>query len=84
MKNNFQQWQSDFERIPPEIEDRVLQQARTFVAFGKVVEVFVPNALGAVALMIGGEAPTRPVAHGPAEHLDDDVPLWRIPPGRDH
>ncbi len=82
MKNNFQQWQSDFESIPPEIEDRVLQQARTFAAFGKVVEVFVPNALGAVALMIGGEAPTRPVAHGPAEHLDEDLPVWRIPPAR--
>jgi hypothetical protein len=47
------------------------------------VEVFVPNALGAVALMIGGEAPARPVSHGPGAHLDEDVPLWRIPPGRD-
>ena len=82
MKNNFQEWQSEFERVPPEIEGHVLQQARTFSAFGKVVEVFVPNALGAVALMIGGEAPTRPVAHGPGAHLDDDIPLWRIPPGK--
>lgn len=82
MKNNFQQWQSDFERVPPEIEAHVLHQARTFSAFGKVVEVFVPNALNAVAFMVGGEAPVRPVAHGPGAHLDDDVPLWRIPPGR--
>ncbi|MBL7783266.1 MAG: hypothetical protein JNM22_18695 [Saprospiraceae bacterium] len=82
MKNNFQQWQSDFERVPPELEDRVLQQARTFNAFGKVVEVFVPNALGAVALMIGGEAPDRPVQNGPGTPFDEDIPLWRIPPGR--
>ncbi len=83
MKNNFQAWQSDFEGfVPPEIEDRVLQQARTFSAFGRVVEVFVPNALGAVALMIAGEAPSRPAQYGPGTPLDEDVPFWRIPPKR--
>jgi hypothetical protein len=83
MKNNFEQWHESFEgALPPEIEARVLHQARTFATFGKVVELYVPNALGAVAMMISGEANTRPDPKGPDTGMEDDVPFWRIPPGR--
>ncbi|MCB0527816.1 MAG: hypothetical protein KDC61_14975 [Saprospiraceae bacterium] len=55
MANNFQQWQNDWEdKVPDDIEQYVLHQANTLSHFGRVIELFIPNALQTAAQLIGG------------------------------
>ncbi len=63
MANNFQQWQGDWEdKVPDDLEQKVLHHANTLNHFGRVMELFVPNALQAAAHLIAGNnpAPRRP------------------------
>lgn len=60
-------WEAD---LPPELERRVANQTSNFSVFGRVVELFMPNALQAAAHIIGG---------GPA---GDDGPHTQVFPGR--
>lgn len=61
--------------LPPELEDRMTQHIGTFSAFGKVVELFIPNALQTVVRLIGGDdLPCLDRKGG------DDEPAWRTPP----
>lgn len=64
--------------LPPDIEHRLVHQMGTFSLFGKVVELFVPNALSTCARLIDGDSRTGHSA--PAPGLDDDPPVWRTPP----
>ena len=76
MANNFQQLQKDREAmLPPELEDRMSQHLGTFSMFGKVIELFVPNALHTVVRMIGGE--DLPCIKDRKRRSE---PAWRIPP----
>ncbi|MBL7776592.1 MAG: hypothetical protein JNK89_11355 [Saprospiraceae bacterium] len=83
-KNSFK----DLERayaagLPPGLERRVSSQTTNFAVFGRVVEVYMPNALQAVVQMIGGSSggpETDPIpGRRPAP---DEWPDWRQPPGR--
>lgn len=76
MANNFNDFESEWEgRLPADIEDNIVQQINTFSFFGKVVDLFIPNALQTVVKMIGGDQPSDP---GPNRYGDE--PKWRIPP----
>jgi hypothetical protein len=86
MANNFQKIMEDREAmLPPELEDRMSQHLGTFSMFGKVIELFVPNALHTVVRIFGGEElpcikdrkrlaepawRRPPEAHGPGETED--------------
>lgn len=80
MENNLRKWHEDWEdRLPADIEHRVIQQVNTFSMFGKVVELFVPNALQTAAKMIGGDAgPTGDA--GTQRNTLDIQDEWRRPP----
>jgi hypothetical protein len=55
MVNNFKNIMDDREAmLPPELEDRMTQHAGNLSVFGKVVELFLPNALQTVVRLIGG------------------------------
>lgn len=77
MVNNFQKIIDEREAmLPPELEDRMSQHIGTFSVFGKVVELFVPNALQTVVRLIGGdELPC--IKERKRRPVDPD---WRIPP----
>ncbi|MEI6412365.1 MAG: hypothetical protein WCR52_23440 [Bacteroidota bacterium] len=77
MVNNFQKIIDEREAmLPPELEDRMSQHIGTFSVFGKVVELFVPNALQTVVRLIGGdELPC--IKERKRGRIDPD---WRIPP----
>ena len=62
--------------LPPELETRMTQHMGAFSVFGKVVELFVPNALQTVVRLIGGEA--LPFHNERREGGPD--PDWRTPP----
>jgi hypothetical protein len=74
--NNFQKIIEEREAmLPPELEGRMTQHMGTFAAFGKVVELFVPNALQTVVRLIGGDdLPCLDRKGG------DEEPSWRKPP----
>lgn len=73
MTNSFKNLQDVREAmLPPDIEHRLLHQMGTFSLFGRVVELFVPNALNTVARLIDGDCN----GHG---DCDDDEPDWRYP-----
>ncbi len=82
--NSFKQLEAKWESgLPPELEQRVSSQTTNFSVFGRVVELFMPNALQTAARLIGGEGagpePGLPSSRRPAP---EDWPDWRTPPGR--
>lgn len=79
MDNTWQRMQDDLEsRLPVDIEFRVVQQASAFSVFGKVVELFVPNALETAARLIGGDG--QPGNQGGTRGTTDEEPDWRKKP----
>lgn len=65
------------EMLPPELENRMSMHVGTFSVFGKVVELFIPNALQTVVRMIGGdELPCIKERKKTALY----EPEWRTPP----
>ncbi|MFN0014595.1 MAG: hypothetical protein ACKVU2_08610 [Saprospiraceae bacterium] len=70
--------------LPPELERRVSSQTTNFAVFGRVVELFMPNALQAAAHMIGGGSDS---SSGPQSNdqpgrrpVPEAWPDWRTPP----
>ncbi|MBK8192833.1 MAG: hypothetical protein IPK76_06410 [Lewinellaceae bacterium] len=79
MANNFEQWQGDWEdKVPEEIGHNILHQANTLSHFGRVIELFVPNALQTAAQLIGGSSPSGPRPRPNGGRYSPPV----IPPGR--
>jgi hypothetical protein len=81
MKNNFQQWeeaQVEAFKVPEEIEINLLKQADSFSFFGKVIELFVPNALNTVTKIIGADAPNHSDGNNQRQSNQD----WRNAPTR--
>lgn len=86
MTNNFQQWpegqgSDEFEGMA-EIENKLVKQAETFSFFGKVVELFIPNALQTVTTMIGGEGANNKPRGKWRKSPETGSSDWRVPPGR--
>ena len=78
MTNNFQQWQNEWEdKLPDDLEQKVLHQAHTLSHFGRVIELFVPNALQTAAHLIAGSRNTGP-AKRPSHRYSSPI----IPEGR--
>jgi hypothetical protein len=83
--NSFKDLEAKWEAgLPPELERRVSSQTNNFAVFGRVIEVYMPNALEAVAQMIGG-----PNNAGPADDpipgrrpAPNEWPDWRQAPGK--
>ncbi len=83
MKNSFQEWQDTLEQqfpLPEELEGRVMRQADTFSFFGKVVELFIPNALQTVARMIGADSPEPSPKSNRPTNSPENEPEWRSKP----
>lgn len=81
--NSFKQLEAKWEAgLPPELETRVSSQANSFSMFGRVVELFMPNALQTVARLIGGDATGPDSENIPGRRpAPDEWPDWRTPPG---
>jgi len=80
--NSFKQLEAKWEAgLPPELERRVSSQTNNFSAFGRVVELFMPNALQTVVHLIGGEGPGTDIYPG-RRPAPDDWPDWRTSPER--
>ncbi len=82
--NSFKQLEAMWEAgLPPELERQVSSQATNFSVFGRVVELFMPNALQTVAHLIGGDnsSPDDTFSSG-RRPAPDEWPDWRTPPGR--
>lgn len=79
MESNFHNYHRQLEdRLPGDLEDHVTQQVNNLSVFGKVVELFVPNALQTAVRLIGGDAgPHDPAGSGGRDNADD----WRRRPG---
>lgn len=78
MANNFQQWQGDWEdKVPDDIEKKVLHHAETLSYFGRVMELFVPNALQTVAQLIGGNNESGPRARRSGRYSPPIIPEGR-------
>lgn len=60
------------------IEKNILRQADTFNTFGKVVELFIPNALSAALEIIGSSEKTGE-QKSTASQRPDLMPDWRKP-----
>lgn len=81
--NSFKDLEREYEsRLPRELEVRVSSQTNNFSVFGRVVELFMPNALQTVVRLIGGPD------DGPDDNLlpgrrprPEEWPDWRTPPG---
>ncbi|MCC7504293.1 MAG: hypothetical protein IT259_03285 [Saprospiraceae bacterium] len=80
MASNFHNMHRDWEdQLPPELEGHIVQQVNNLSVFGKVVELFVPNALHTAARLIGGDnGPNDPAGADGRYSVDD----WRRPPAR--
>lgn len=82
--NSFKDLEAMWEAgLPPELETRVSRQATNLAVFGRVVELFMPDALQTAARLIGGS--TDVPADGPISGrrpAPDEWPDWRTPPGR--
>lgn len=77
MENSFQKLQEQREAmLPPEIEHRLMHQMGTFSLFGRVVELFMPNALNTVARLIDGDCNPG----DPGCRADEEEPEWRMRP----
>ncbi len=79
MLNNFKKLHEAREAmLPLELEHKVVHQVSTCSFFGRVFDLFVPNALQIVTKMIGGDgpAPTQQGRYADADSGSD----WRRPP----
>ncbi len=77
MANNLQKIFEEREAmLPPELETRMTQHIGAFCVFGKVVELFMPNALQTMVRLMGGEEMAFD-QHHQATPCDPD---WRTPP----
>lgn len=82
MANNFQQWQGGWEdKVPDDIEHQLLHQANTLSHFGRVIELFVPNALQTAAQLIGGSTPPGPRPWRGGRYSTPVIPEGRPPAG---
>jgi hypothetical protein len=83
MSNSFKDLFDDRSgRLPDDLEGIILQNARGMSTAGNVLDHFLPNAFRTAARLFSGD--NRPDPRGPGSHLSDDqdIPFWRIPPGR--
>lgn len=81
--NSFKQMEAEWEaKLPTDLELRVTSQTTNFSVFGRVVELFMPNALQTVARLIGGpeDGPDSALPAGRRPAVDE-WPDWRVPPG---
>ncbi len=84
MANNFQLWQGDNEcpdEILNEIEQKVVHQANTLSLFGRVIELFVPNALQTAAHLIAGAKQSGPIRRNGGRYSGPVIPEGRPPAG---
>ncbi len=65
-------------QLPEDLEHHIVQQVNNLAVFGKVVELFIPNALHTAARLIGGDGPHDPAGSDGRFSADD----WRRPPNR--
>ena len=82
MANNFQLWQGEGEGhddILNDIEQKVLHQAQTLSHFGRVIELFVPNALQTAAHLIAGTKQSGPRRRGGGRYSSTIIPEGRPP-----
>jgi hypothetical protein len=85
LANNFQKWQSDWEEDENhkealnEIERKILHQAHTLSHFGRVIELFVPNALQAAAHLIAGAKQSGPRRPPGGRYSSPIIPEGRPP-----
>lgn len=82
MANNFQEWQGNGEGhddILNDIEQKVLHQARTLSNFGRVIELFVPNALQTAARLIAGTKESGPQRPNGGRYSTPIIPEGRPP-----
>ncbi len=82
--NSFKELEAKWEAgLPPELERRVSSQTTNFAVFGRVVELFMPNALQAVAHIIGGTSDEGPQTMiNPGRRPEPEQwPDWRTAPG---
>lgn len=82
--NSFKDLEAMWEAgLPPELETRVSSQTTNLAVFGRVVELFMPDALQTVARLIGGapEGPGNNLVSG-RRPSPEEWPDWRVPPGR--
>jgi hypothetical protein len=78
MANHFNDIENDFgEQLPGDLEQHLLHQINNFNVFGKVVELFVPNALETAAKLIGGG---DPATHSGLRGMDPGSMTWRNKP----
>lgn len=80
--NSFKDMEARLEAsLPPELERRVAGHASNMAVFGRVVEVFMPNALETVVHMIGGrdEGPQAEIIPG-RRPAPEEWPDWRKRP----
>lgn len=80
MANNFHELESKWaEMLPSDLEHNLTRQVSSFSFFGKVVDLFVPNAFQTVVKMIGGDkAPSQPEGPGRYGETSD----WRVRPSK--
>ena len=82
MANSFKQWQGDWEdKVPDDIEHHILHHANTLSHFGRVIELFVPNALQTAAQLIGGAHASGPRAGRGGRYSPPVIPEGRPPSG---
>lgn len=78
-ENSFQRMMNNRAKgLPEEIEHHVVHQVTTFSIFGRVMELFGPNALDVASSYICGHIECDP--KGPKGDLDSEVPFWRVKP----
>lgn len=82
MANSFKQWQGDWEdKVPDDIERHILHHAHTLSHFGRVIELFVPNALQTAAQLIGGAQTPGPRPGRDGRYSPPVIPEGRPPSG---
>lgn len=84
LNNSFKDLEAMLEAgLPPELERRISSQATNLSVFGRVVELFMPNALQTAARLIGGtnDGPDSGLNSGRRPAVDE-WPDWRTPPGK--
>lgn len=82
--NSFKDLEAMWEAgLPPELETRVSSQTTNLAVFGRVVELFMPDALQTVVRIIGGntDGPGAGTVSG-RRPSPEEWPDWRVPPGR--
>jgi len=83
MANSFKDLFDDrSNRLPDDLEGLILQNAHGMNTAGNLLDHFLPNAFRTAARLVSGDH--RPDPRGPGSHISDDqdMPFWRIPPGR--